>query len=241
MKSYTLTAAHRTETGKKVKHLRSAGRIPATVYGKSVKSVSITVSADEFISVYEKAGETGLIELVIDKEKRSVLVHSVQRHPVSHSALHVEFHQVDLKEKVHADIPLELTGESPAVSQHLGVLLTVLGAIEVEALPTDLPEKIPVDITKLAEVNDELKVADLDVPQAVKVLTDTGLTVVKIGPLVTKEAEAQAAADATAAAASQAAAAPVEGDKAEEKAGDVGKPETTTTKEEKKETPKPTS
>lgn len=198
MKSYTLTATHRTETGKKVKHLRSAGRIPATVYGKSVKSTSITVSADEFLSVYEKAGETGLIELVIDKEKRSVLVHSAQRHPVSHTVLHVEFHQVDLKEKVHADVPLEFTGESPAVSQHLGVLLTVLGEIEVEALPADLPEKITVDTTKLAEVNDELKVADLNVPQAVKVLTDTGLTVVKIGPLVTKEAEAQAAAETAA-------------------------------------------
>lgn len=227
MKSYTLTATHRTETGKKVKHLRRDGRIPATVYGKSVKSASISVSADEFLSVYEKAGETGLIELAIDNQKRSVLVHSVQRHPVSHSALHVEFHQVDLKEKVHANIPIEHTGESPAIAQHLGVLLTVLSEIEVEALPTDLPEKITVDISRLAEVNGELKVADLSIPQEVKVLTDTELTVVKIGPLVTKEAEVQAAADATAAAAAaaQAAAAPIEGEKAEEKAAEGTKEE----------------
>jgi large subunit ribosomal protein L25 len=211
MKKYTLSGSKRTVSGRKVKTIRSQGQIPATIYGKKVKSVSISIPQDAFIKVYDQAGETGLIELQLEKDARPVLVHTVQVHPVSDAILHVEFHQVDLKEKVHAKVSIEQSGTSPAVEQKLGVLLNVLNEIEVEALPADLPEKIIVDITKLAEVNQELKVADLSIPTGVTVLTDKTLTIVKVGPLVTKEAEAQAQAEAEAAAAAAAAAAPAEG------------------------------
>lgn len=199
MKKYTLTATPRSVLGKKVKSLRAQGQLPATVYGKSVKSISVSVSRDEFISLYENAGETGLIELSVDNDKRPVLVHTMQIDPVTHEPLHIEFHQVDLKEKVHAKVPVEFTGEAPAVEQKLGVLLTVLNDIEVEALPADLPEKIVVDVASLVEVDQEIKVSDIRVPGQVTILADGTLTVVKVGPLVTKEAEAQAAAEAAAA------------------------------------------
>lgn len=200
MKKYTLDAVTRTLVGRKVKNLRKEGLIPATVYGKNTKSVSLSIVADKFGKVYEEAGETGLIELVVGAEKRPVLIHSVQIDPVTSVRLHIEFHQVDLKEKVHAKIPIELIGESPAIEQKLGVLLTVLDAVEVEALPTDLPEKIEVDVAKLTEVNQEVKVSELTVSSSVSVLTDGDLTVVKVGPLVTREAEAQATEEAAAAA-----------------------------------------
>jgi len=201
MKKYSLLGSKRTVVGKKVKSLRREGTIPATIYGKKVKSISVSVGFDAFEKVYAQAGETGLIELSVDRDIRPVLIHSVQVHPVTNAPLHVEFHQVDLKEKVHANVPVELVGECPAVAQKLGVLLTVLDEIEVEALPTDLPEKITVDVSKLAEVNAEFKVSDLILPAEITVLTDQGLTVAKVGPLVTKEAEALAAAEAAAAAA----------------------------------------
>ena len=200
MKKYTLTGEKRELVGKKVKHLRREGKLPATIYGKKIKSASISVSADAFHKVYEEAGETGLVQLSVGGEARPVLIHSVQVDPVSYTPLHIEFHQVDLKEKVHAKVSIELTGDSPAVAQKLGVLLSVLRDVEVEALPMDLPEKILVDISKLAEVNQELKVSDLPVASGVTVLTDGTLTIVKVGPLVTKEAEALAAAEAAAAA-----------------------------------------
>ncbi len=217
MKKHSLTATTRTELGRKVKHLRAAGKVPATVYGKGVKSASVTLAADGFAKVYAETGETGLIELQVDKDVRPVLVHTVQVDPVTSSVLHVEFHQVDLKEKVHAKVPVEIVGDSPAVEQKLGVLLTVLNDIEVEALPTELPEKIEVDVTKLAEVDQEVKVSDLRLGSGVTVLTDADLTVVKVGPLVTKEAEAQAAAEEAAAAEAAVAAgdeAPAEGEAA---------------------------
>jgi large subunit ribosomal protein L25 len=226
MKKHSLTAATRTELGRKVKHLRKSGKLPATVYGKGVKSASVTLAADVFTKVYAETGETGLIELQVDKELRPVLVHNVQKDPVTNTILHIEFHQVDLKEKVHAKVPVEIVGEAPAVAQKLGVLLTVLNDIEVEALPTELPEKIEVDVTALTEVDQEVKVVDIKVGSAITVLTDGELTVVKVGPLVTKEAEAQAAAEEAAAAEAAVVAggeAPAEGaeTKSEDKSADA--------------------
>jgi large subunit ribosomal protein L25 len=211
MKKYSLTGLSRTLVGRKVKNLRKEGKLPATIYGKNAKSISISISIDEFASVFAKAGETGLIELTIDKTIHPVLIHTVQVHPLTSNPLHVEFHQVDLKEKVHAKVPVELVGESPAIAQKLGVLLSLLDEIEVEALPTDLPEKIIVDVSILENVDQELKVSDLAVPGEVTILTDITLPVVKVGPLVTKEAEAQAAAEEAAAAEAATAAAPAEG------------------------------
>lgn len=195
MKKYTLAGKKRTVVGKKTKELRKLGELPATIYGKGLTSQSIVVTKDAFTLVYKQAGETGLIELMVDGEKHHVLVHTLQIDPVSDAPLHIEFHQVDLKEKVHAKVPLQIVGESPVVAQKLGVLLMVHDEVEVEALPTDLPEHIVVDISGLVEVNQECTVAHLSVPAGVTVLADAELTLVKVGPLVTKEAEAQEAAE----------------------------------------------
>lgn len=207
MKKYSLTAEIRDIVGRKVKNLRKTGKIPATVYGKNVKSVSVTVAADAFEKVYKEAGETGLVELAVGKDIRPVLVHTLQKDPVSNHLLHVEFHQVDLKEKVHANVPLEFVGDAPAVIGKVGVLLTLIDEVEVEALPTDLPEKLDVDVSKLGEVNQEVKVGELKVPTGVTLLTDKDQSVVRVGALISKEAEAEAAAEAAAAAAAAAEAA----------------------------------
>lgn len=196
MKKYTLTGKSRDIMGRKVKSLRSDGFLPATVYGKKVSSDNLTVNTADFLAVYNAAGETGLVELTIDGVVKPVLIHSVQKHPVRGDLIHVEFHQVDLKEKVKAQVPLVIIGESPAVAQKAGVLLTLIPEVEVEALPTDLPEKIEVNVTSLAEVDQEIKVSDLQVPSGVTMLSDASVSVVKVGSLVSKEAEAQAAAEA---------------------------------------------
>jgi large subunit ribosomal protein L25 len=209
VKKHTLSAEKRDLVGRKVKALRIKGEIPGTVYGKDVKSLSVTVSKDAFIKVYGAAGETGLVELSVGGDTRPVLIHTVQKDPVKGTILHVEFYQVNLKQKVKTNVPLEFTGEAPAVTQKTGVLLTLIDEIEVEALPTDLPEKIFVDVSKLAEVDQEAKVKDLSIPEGVTVLTAADQSVVRVGALISKEAEAQAAAEAAAAAAAAAEAAAV--------------------------------
>ena len=207
MKKYTLTAEPRDLVGRKVKNLRKFGKIPATVYGKNVKSISVSVALDAFEKMFEESGETGLLELMVGKDLRPVLVHSLQKDAVSNQLLHIEFHQVDLKEKVRAKVPLEFIGSAPAVAGKIGVLLTLLDEVEVEALPMDLPEKLTVDVSKLADVNQEVKVGDLVMPSGVAVLTDIAQSIVRVGALISKEAEAEAAAEAAAKAAAAAEAA----------------------------------
>lgn len=124
--------------------------------------------------------------------------------------LHADFYKVNLKEKVSASIPLVVVNEAPAVASKIGVLLNILSEIAVEALPADLPEKIEVDVAGLSEINSVVKVSDLKVSDKVTIKTDGSLEVVKIAPLVSKEAEklakeeeaaaAEAAAQQTAAA-----------------------------------------
>ena len=176
--------------GRKVKKLRGEGILPANIYGKKVKSQAIQVDLKEFEKVYKETGETGIVDLVLGQGKaRPVLIHNLQTHPVTDQFLHVDFHQVVLTEKVKADIPVELMGESPAVQEKKGILLIILDEIEVEALPADLPDKIEVDASKLTEVDQEIRAGELKLAAKATLLTDPNLIICKIGPLVTKKAE----------------------------------------------------
>ena len=120
---------------------------------------------------------------------RPVLIHNIQLHPVTDQFLHADFHQVVLTEKVKADIPIEIVGEPPAVKEKKGILLSILDEVEVEALPTDLLDKIEVDVSKLAEVGQEIRVGELKLSKKASLLTDPNSIICKIGPLVTKKAE----------------------------------------------------
>jgi len=213
MKKLSLKTEKRSLFGRKVKTLRREGKLPGTIYGKNIKSASLTVLTSDFLKIYGQVGETGLVELSLAGEAQPVLIHNVQKDPVTDQPLHVEFFRVDLKEKVHANVPLAFIGESAAVANKIGVLLTLLDEVEVEALPTDLPEKITIDVSVLSEVGQELKVGYLKAPPGVTILTDAVLPVVKVGSLVSKEAEVEIAAEAAAAAAAEAAA-PAEGEAA---------------------------
>jgi large subunit ribosomal protein L25 len=179
----TLKADTRKVTGRKVKNLRKEGLLPGNVYGKKVKSLSVQVPLKDFVKIYKEVGETGLVELEVGKEKKPVLVHNLQKNPVTDEAVHVDFLQVDLKEKVTAKVPVELIGESPAEKQGLGTVVQQLNEIEVEALPGDLPEKFEIDKGTLIEVDQAVKVLDLKVDKAkVEIKTDLEGIVVKVEP-----------------------------------------------------------
>lgn len=195
MKAINLKAEKREVFGKKVKKLRKGGMIPATVYGKDIKSASIAVSEKEFLAVYRKAGETGLVELAYEGKSIPTLISNVQIHAVLRNPLHAEFHAVKLTDKIKANVPVVLTGESPAVANSVGVLLQTLNEIEVEALPTELPEKIEVDVTTLSEIGQQVTVADLKVASEVAVLTPSEEIVVKVAPAVSEETAKELAAE----------------------------------------------
>jgi large subunit ribosomal protein L25 len=196
MKALPLEATVRTITGHRVKDLRKEGLLPATIYGKTITPLTIQVNQEKFVDTFKQSGETGLISLTVDNEAHPVLVKNVEIDPVTSVPMHIEFQQVNLKEKIHANIPVVIIGESQAVKEKTGTLLQLLNEVEVEALPTDLPEKIDADITVLANVNDHMLVKQLSIPENVTLVTDPEIMVVKIGELVAPEPEPVAAAPA---------------------------------------------
>lgn len=188
-KKPNLQAQPRTLTGKKVNQLRRQHILPANIFGKKIKSQAIQLDLQEFNRVYSEAGETTLVDLVIDSTNRPTLITNVQLDPITSTPLHADFHQVDLTEKVTANIPLEIVGESPAVKDKGGVLETPLTEIEVEALPTDLPDNIQVDISILVEIGDTLSVSDLKVDSKVEIKSDPQAPIVVISEPREEESE----------------------------------------------------
>lgn len=183
MDAKTLNAQARTVVGRKVKKLRGEGVIPANVFGKGIKSESVQVVAKEFEKVYDEVGETGLVELKVGAKTHPVLVANLQLNPVSDTPVHVDFRQVDLKEKVTAKVPVEMTGEAPAEKSGVGTAVLYINEIEVEALPTDLPEKFVVDVGNLADVDQAVLVKDLPVDRAkVTLKAEEESIVVKVEP-----------------------------------------------------------
>jgi len=180
MPKITLAVEPRTITGKKVKQLRKQGVIPANIFGGKIKSAAIQVKKTVFAPIWQHAGETQIVYLQLgdEKEARPTLISNVQHNPVSDEVIHVDFRQVDLKEKISANIPVEVIGESPAVKDFQAAIITSLSEIEVEALPTDLPEKIEVDISLLKNIGDVIKVADLKIDRTKVEVKDDPETVV---------------------------------------------------------------
>lgn len=185
MNKNILKAEVRELMGRKVKRLRLEGILPANVSGKKVKSLGVQINLKEFEAVYKAAGETGLISLEIEKEKevRPVLIHNLQLNPKSDLPVHVDFLQVDLKEKVTAEVPIELVGESQVAKQGIGTVVQQLNEVEVEALPADLPEKFEVNIEELVEVDQAIYVKDLKYDKAkVEIKGEMDAIIVKVEP-----------------------------------------------------------
>lgn len=198
MKRFQLTATPRKITGKQVKKLRREGILPANVYGKDIKSQSLQLPLSDFQKVYGEAGATGVVDLTYGTTTIPVLIHNLHT-DYRNTPLHADFFKVNLKEKVKAMIPLEFVGEPKAVTDQIGLLMTITPEVEVEALPTDLPEKIEVNVEHLTQIDEQILVSDLKAPVGVEILTDPNLVVVKVGELVSKEAQEQAAEEAAAA------------------------------------------
>lgn len=197
-----MKAEERKLLGRKVKKLRKEGTLPVNIFGKKIKSEALSVKLSDFVEVYKKAGETSLVNLEISngkKEEKAVLIANVQLNPVTDTPIHVDFRQVDLKEKVTAKVPVELAGESPAEKSGVGTVVQYIDEIEVEALPTDLPEKFTIDISQMAEVDQAIFVKDINYEkQKVEIKTDLEAIVAKVEPPQKEEEVAPPAAEVVA-------------------------------------------
>ncbi len=238
MKREKLAVEKRKILGKKIKNLRRDGILPANVYGKDFKSLSVQVPLKEFQKVFKEAGETGLVDLHVDSQTLPVLIHNVQTDYLG-TYLHADFYKVNLKEKVKTMVPILIIGEPKAVTEKIGLLMNILSEVEVEALPEALPENIEVNVENLALVDDQITVADIKATEGVEILTDPSQVIIKIGELVSKEAEELVAEEAAAAEEAKAeGAAPAEGTEDKVQEGEAkseeGKKEATEPAPEKK-------
>src|SRR6266542_215272 len=178
-----LKVAPREVIGKKVKVLRLGGLTPANIYGHNVESQAIQVATEELKQVLKSAGRNEIVYLRLDgDDPRPTFVRDVQQHPVTDVILHVDFLQNSLREKVRADVPIHLTGVSPAVDTYGGILMHGLGHVTVEALPTEVPSFLEIDVSPLSEINQALHVSDLDLPDGVALFTDVEQVVAKVAP-----------------------------------------------------------
>ena len=217
-----LKAERRDGSGKGVaRKIRSAGRVPAVVYGHGIDPVHVSVDARElFHLLHTDAGMNVLVDLRVDGQNFLAMPREVQRDHLRGGFLHVDFLRIARDEKVTVEVPVHIVGESHGVKEG-GVVEHHLWTLQLECLPQDVPAAIEADITTLG-INDSLKVGDLKAPNKSTILTPAEETIVSVVPpqVLRVEEEEVAAEVAEAEAAAAEGEAPAQGGEGEPQGGE---------------------
>lgn len=186
-----LKATKREIFGKELNQHRKAGKIPANIYGKGIDSLAVFLDEKELKELLKHANETTLLDLIVDSEKpRPVILRQTTSHPLkTQSYDHVDIQQVNLKEKMQIAIPVTLVGENELAAKGEAIVELVTSEIEIEALPTDLPEHYEIDTTQLTEIGQHIYVKDLPKANGVEILTDPEQLVVSLAEPQAQEVE----------------------------------------------------
>jgi large subunit ribosomal protein L25 len=183
MEKIILKATKREELGKQNQRLRQEGVVPAVVYGHGAAATPIKLESRQIEKVFAKAGTNKIIAIEVEgQQSKNALFHDVAKHPRTGAIQHADFYLVRMDEKVKTEVPIHFTGESTAVYQDGGTLVTNLETIEVEALPAELPENFEVDISGLDDFEKSIHVRDLKVPAGVELLTEDEELICKVDP-----------------------------------------------------------
>jgi len=188
--------AEKRDVGKGVaRRLRREGYVPAVVYGRDIEGLPLRIDAKDFQRITSAGARNALIKLRVKGDRKrsghTVMLKEVQRDPIKGDVLHADLYQVSLEQKITTRVPVALVG-SDAVERSGGVLQHHLREIEVECLPTEIPERFTLDVSGL-EIGDRLSVADLEVSDAVKVLAESNEVVCAVvAPRAIEEEEVEA-------------------------------------------------
>jgi large subunit ribosomal protein L25 len=179
METTVLKAEKRDKKGRAV---RPEGLIPAVVYGKGKENESLSVEAGNFERVLKSAGTSSIIDLEVAGDTKKALIQEVVTHPVTSKILHIDFYEVSMKEKITTSVPLKIVGESAAVIDKNGSLMTNKNEIEIECLPADLPHEIEVDISVLDDFDKAIHVSDLKISDKIEIKDDLEEMIVTVEP-----------------------------------------------------------
>ena len=203
MEKVILKADIRETSGKSsAKGLRKKDMIPAIVYkgGKDALRLQLAVRDLEGI-LHTKAGENVIVTLKIagsdvKAKDRTVLIKEIQREPIRNLILHVDFNEISLTEALKVNVPLAAHGEAAGVKADGGTLEHVMWELQVECLPTSIPEKISVEVSTL-KIGDAIYVKDIKAPEGVKILTDPELIAMIVKPPKVEAPKEEVAGEAT--------------------------------------------
>jgi large subunit ribosomal protein L25 len=211
METVEITIERRAEQGKGAsRRLRAAGRVPGILYGPKRTTTSITVAAEEFEKKVAHLEGAHLIRLMhsggsdAELHEKMVLVRELQVHPVSGRALHADFYEVDLTERLTVEVTIHFVGKPVGVVNG-GILQPILREIEIECLPTEIPDYLEVDVTAL-DIHDAVHASDLSLPEGVTLVGDAMRTIVTVLPPSIESKPGEAAAEGAAPAAAEGAA-----------------------------------
>ncbi|MBC7088456.1 MAG: 50S ribosomal protein L25 [Tissierellales bacterium] len=189
--SYKLNAEIREEIGKnKAKKIRKENEIPAIIYERNKKSIPLKVDSIEFMKVYREAGTSNLVDLNLGNENMPVIIKSIQKDPIKGNVIHVDFQKLDMKEKIKVEVPIILHNRDK-IKKQPSVLMQMIENIEIECLPSDIPEAIEINVEDL-DFNEPIKVKDLDIINNpnLRVITDHDTTICVLNrPVDYKEEE----------------------------------------------------
>ncbi len=188
----------RTVLRKGLNKLRSEGLVPAVIHDHGKPSIHVSGDFLKLVKAYQQAGKHHPVQLKIGGKQQLAMIKDVDFEPAKHQLRHIVFQAIKQGEKVTADVPVVLTGEEIPAEKISLLVLTQLDAVEVEALPGDLPDQLEVDATVLAEVGDKIHVSDIKVPKGVEITTDPEAVIATVEMPKDQIAEADAAAAALA-------------------------------------------
>ena len=192
----TIKAEKRTVLGKQVAQLRHAGKLPGVIYGRHLEAFPIQMEAHEVGLKLGKLTGSSVINIDLDGVLHKAIIRDIQRDVIYSRPLHVDFLAISMTEKFKAVIDLHLVGEAPVLKLGEYIINQGVERIEVEALPSDLPERIEVDVTSLVTPEDIITVADLNLGDKVTVLTAAEEVVVSVGrPALEVEPEVEVEAE----------------------------------------------
>lgn len=175
----SIPARRREVLGKKVRQLRREGRLPANVFGRDVESVAIELDAHGFAEILKRSGARPLFDLALEGEPaaRPVVIRNITRHGGTGPVHHVDFYQVDTRRPIVTSVALQIVGESPAVRDLAGTLVTQIETVSVRCLPLAIPDVIEADVSKIIGFDVTLTVGDLVAPDGVEIVTDPSVPV----------------------------------------------------------------
>ncbi len=168
--------------GKKVGRLRRTGIVPVHLYGPGMEPRALQCQASRLIQVLATAGGATPIHITINGETGNHLAFAreIQWDPRGDDLLHVDLLAADVSRPVTAQVPINLIGESGGARNVSGTIMQQLRAVDIQALPLEMPALIEVDITVMEEADDVIRVSDLDIPGNATLLSDPEELVVRI-------------------------------------------------------------